>query len=101
MSAHTFTDEQLESRLEMARAAGRARAWAELMERFAPRQRQHLANLMAHDWTISAIEIQTSLKEGSEPSERIEAAISTRDLWPHGIFKPKRKSAAAAIGEKP
>jgi hypothetical protein len=89
----TMTATQLQLRLESARAAAREGAWRELLERFDPRQRRHLANLMAHDWTISAVEIQTCLTAGSKPDERIEATTTTEELWPDGIFKPKRKSA--------
>ncbi len=92
-SVLTMTPGQLQYRLEHARSAAREAAWRDLLERFSPTQRRHLANLMAHDWTISAIEIQTCITRGSTPSDRIEATTTTEELWPDGILKPKRKSA--------
>ena len=90
----TMTAAQLQYRIEVAREAARAGAWRELLERFSPRQRQHIANLMAHDWTVSAIEIQSCVAgDSTAPDERIEATTTTEELWPDGIFKPKRKSA--------
>lgn len=57
-------------RLEWHDGAIRAKAWADMLARFSRAQRLHLANLMAHEWTICAVEIQS--KYGSTP-HRIEA----------------------------
>jgi hypothetical protein len=48
-------DEPSENRLEAARGAARHKAWCELLELFPQDQRQHVANLMAHDWKIDRV----------------------------------------------
>lgn len=61
---------------DVARAVGRESAWQDLMRRFTQQQRRHLANLLAHKWTIEAIEIRG---HHTESVERIEAEKSHAD----------------------
>lgn len=54
--------------LPSARQAGAAKAWNELLIRFSPKVRRHLANLLAHNWSICEIAIDSRHGDGSNPS---------------------------------
>lgn len=86
-----MTDEKL---LQQARDAASYAAWLDIFARFTPEQRKTLANLFAHDWTISEIEMESAthggkhrliaevpraeaLREARERSERQRAARRT------------------------
>lgn len=53
-----LTDKALADKLSFARSMGASSAWAELLRRFDYKQRQHLANLLAHHWTIKQIVLE-------------------------------------------
>lgn len=56
-------------RLKIAREAATYKAWCDLLEAFTETQRQHIANLMAHEWKIVAIDIQSKHGEPPTPIE--------------------------------
>jgi hypothetical protein len=41
------------------KAVGSETAWLDLLKKFTPKQRQHLAMLLAHDWQVSEITIMS------------------------------------------
>lgn len=46
--------------------AARVAAWEDMLQRFSIEQRQKLANLIAHDWTI--VELGIVSRHGGEPT---------------------------------
>ncbi len=64
-------------KISLARGAAKFAAWQDFAARFDYSQRKHMSNLMAHEWTICAIEIQSKYgtNNGATP-ERIEAKVS-------------------------
>lgn len=59
-------DKNLADKLSFARSSGSWSAWAELLRRFDYKQRQHLANLLAHDWTINELKLEPCSGFGEE-----------------------------------
>lgn len=76
MTERTYTEAELQQRLETARTFARQQAWRDMLRRFSPEQRQRLANDMAHSFTITAIEVED--RYGHRPA-RIEGGISRED----------------------
>lgn len=54
--------------LPSAHQAGAAKAWNALLIRFSPKIRGHLANLLAHNWSICEIAIDSKHGDGSNPN---------------------------------
>jgi len=67
---------------------GKFRAWVELLVRFSDKDRQHIATLLAHDWSLSSVEMQS--RHGEKP-KRITA---TKDIQ-HAIESYAKIKAAA------
>lgn len=55
-----------QDRIDLARAGATHKAWRDMTKRFSYAQRQHLANLLAHEWTITSISVTSAY--GGEPS---------------------------------
>jgi hypothetical protein len=64
-------------RISLARGAAKHAAWQDFACRFTYSQRQHIANLLGHEWTINAIEIQSKYgtANGAVPT-RIDGTVS-------------------------
>lgn len=69
----SLSEKTIEQKISFARSSGAWSAWAELLRRFDYKQRQHLANLLAHEWTIKEITLEPHYG-GS--SDTIAASIS-------------------------
>lgn len=80
---------------EFLRAAGRQQAWLDLMCRFDAKQRRHVANLLAHSWTLQAIEIRGHY---GEEVERIEADLSHENAV--AALKEQRAARVELRGKK-
>jgi len=102
----TYTEAELQQRLkntrDLAREVGAERAWRDVFRRFTPAQRRHIANLLAHDWTITAIEMQT--RYGCEPRRTegeipLDAAIKVLDEE-KAKARAERLAASTAGGVK-
>jgi hypothetical protein len=76
MDEPIYTEKQMQERLGLARAAAREKAWRDLMRRFTYAQRKHFAHLLAHDYTITAIEFEDAY--GMRP-DRMAGAVSRED----------------------
>jgi hypothetical protein len=63
------------------------------MERFTPAQRGDLANMLSHKWTVSAVEIQSSLCAKDAEPKRYDSTLSSLDIYPNGYFGKKRGDA--------
>lgn len=64
------------STVQLARDAATYAAWLDLFCRFTPAQRKDFANLLAHDWTISAVEFESEY--GGTPNRKVaEIDIAT------------------------
>ena len=87
-TSRTFTEKQLADRDSLMRGSGSRAAWMDVMCRFSRTQREYLANMLAHSWTISAIEIQSVLSRPSEVGERVVADKSCKDVFPNGPNRP-------------
>jgi hypothetical protein len=64
-------DSALRDRLLLARSAATYKAWSDMLSRFSSKQRQDIANLLAHDWTICEIKIES--KYGGKPEIKVAA----------------------------
>mgnify|MGYP000122546604 FL=1 len=53
-----YTERQMQDRLAHARDAARATAWRDIFALFRDRDRQHVANLMAHGYQVVAVELR-------------------------------------------
>lgn len=64
-------------KVSLARGAAKFSAWQDFACRFTYSQRKHISNLLAHEWTICAIEIQSKYgtRNGAVP-DRIEGSVS-------------------------
>jgi hypothetical protein len=89
----TYTEAELQQRLQFARDVGAERAWRDVLRRFTPAQRRHIANLLAHDWTLTAIEMQD--RYGSSP-RRTDGGVSLEDAV-KALDEEKAKRRAAPI----
>ena len=54
----SLSEKTIEQKISFARSSGAWSAWAELLRRFDYKQRQHLANLLAHEWTIKELTLE-------------------------------------------
>jgi len=52
------------------KAVGSETAWLDMLSKFTPMQRQHLANLMAHDWVITELTITSP--QGHSDTVKVE-----------------------------
>jgi hypothetical protein len=89
----SFSEKTMKDHDDLVRGAASHKAWLDLLERFSPKQRRDLAMLMAHKWTISAIEIQTSLNSSGKSDKRYDAETSVVQLFPNGPIKPRATGA--------
>lgn len=62
----SLSEKTIEQKISFARSSGAWSAWAELLRRFDYKQRQHLANLLAHEWTIKELTIEPHYGSSSD-----------------------------------
>lgn len=61
-----LTEKAIADKVSFARSSGAWSAWAELLRRFDYKQRQHLANLLAHQWTIKELTLESCYGSGED-----------------------------------
>jgi hypothetical protein len=96
MADAIYTEEQLQHRLKLAREAERYRVWGDVFRRFTSAQRRHIANLMAHDWTLSVVEIQS--RYAGDPSRIDSGREFAAVLKELDDAKEKRRAERASAG---
>ena len=86
--SRTFTPQKLADRDSLIRGSGSRAAWMDLMCRFDPEQRQRIANWLAHDWTISAVELQSVMTTTDGFAQRVVATKRVQDIFVNGPSNP-------------
>lgn len=89
----TQEQKNLADKLTLARASGSWAAWAELLRRFDYKQRQHLANLLAHDWSIKELVLES--RYGSDDTIKANVSLD-KVVFPQ---RGKEDPALAALQE--